>query len=127
MQCNSGFIQVSDLKYLLWQVTNFLFLKTVISVPRNIADRLDQSDESSGPVVIDYSEKRALPITIPDCSTVNHAGERYVVSVYIKTAVLSFTGVGSWNISVCMLPFYSSLSAFEKVGCLWVVESPTCI
>ena len=53
----------------------------VISVPRNVADHLDQSDESSGPIVIDYSEKRSLPITIPDYTTVHHAGERYVVSI----------------------------------------------
>jgi hypothetical protein len=63
-------------------------------VPRNLADRLDQSDESSGPVVIDYSEKRALPITIPDCSTVHHAGERYVVIFFcVETSVTSVIGV----------------------------------
>jgi len=55
----------------------------VISVPRTVADNLDQSDDSSGPAQIDYSEKRSLPISIPDCRTVQHAGERYVVRISI--------------------------------------------
>ncbi|WAR00625.1 SNX27-like protein [Mya arenaria] len=43
---------------------------TVISVPEQIADRLEPSDDSSGPSYMDYSERRSLPISIPDYQTV---------------------------------------------------------
>jgi len=62
----------------------------VISVPRTVADNLDQSDDSSGPAPIDYSEKRSLPISIPDYHTVQHAGERYVVCVSFRFTFLCF-------------------------------------
>ncbi|KAK3097157.1 hypothetical protein FSP39_006923 [Pinctada imbricata] len=52
---------------------------TVISVPEQVAERLEPSDDSSGPSYIDYSERRSLPISIPDYQTVEQAGERFVV------------------------------------------------
>ncbi|XP_060567273.1 sorting nexin-27-like [Ruditapes philippinarum] len=52
---------------------------TVISVPDQIADRLEPSDDSSGPSYIDYSERRSLPISIPDYQSVQQSGERFVV------------------------------------------------
>ncbi|XP_064648615.1 sorting nexin-27-like isoform X3 [Lineus longissimus] len=52
---------------------------TVISVPRQVAEKLEPSDESSGPSLIDYSEKRTLPISIPDYQTIERIGERFVV------------------------------------------------
>jgi len=72
----------------------------VISVPRTVADNLDQSDDSSGPTPIDYSEKRSLPISIPDCQTVQHAGERYVVciDIYLPCCV---------NFATCLCFIYS--------------------
>ena len=51
----------------------------MISVPEQVADRLEPSDDSSGPSYIDYSERRSLPISIPDYHTVNQNGERFVV------------------------------------------------
>jgi len=67
---------------------------SVISVPRTVADNLDQSDDSSGPAQIDYSEKRSLPISIPDYHTVQHAGERYVVCTSLfSLLVLLFSWV----------------------------------
>lgn len=53
---------------------------SVISVPEQIADRLEPSDDSSGPSYIDYSERRSLPISIPDYQSVTQAGEKFVVS-----------------------------------------------
>jgi len=69
-------------------VTGIVLSDAVISVPRTVADNLDQSDDSSGPAPIDYSEKRSLPISIPDYRTIQHAGERYVVSIASKSCVL---------------------------------------
>ena len=52
---------------------------SVISMPRHLCERLDPSDDSSGGSVIDYSEKRSLPISIPDYQTTEHGSERFVV------------------------------------------------
>ncbi|ESO00935.1 hypothetical protein HELRODRAFT_192487 [Helobdella robusta] len=53
---------------------------TVISVPHRTAeDSLDGSDDSSCPSTIDYSEKRSLPITIPDYQTVESGGQKYTM------------------------------------------------
>ncbi|GAB1606124.1 sorting nexin-27-like isoform X1 [Argonauta hians] len=52
---------------------------TVISVPDRVAERLEPSDDSSGPSLIDYSERRSLPISIPDYQSVETNGEKYVV------------------------------------------------
>ncbi|XP_070506055.1 sorting nexin-27 [Chironomus tepperi] len=51
---------------------------TVISVTPQEADRLEPS-EDSGYSYIDYSEKRSLPISIPDYNIVTRNGEKYVV------------------------------------------------
>ena len=68
--------------------TEFCFLSTcliVISVPERVAERLEPSDDSSGPSLIDYSERRSLPISIPDYQTVDNNGEKYVVSLPFST------------------------------------------
>ncbi|RUS90045.1 hypothetical protein EGW08_002232 [Elysia chlorotica] len=52
---------------------------TVISVPEKVAEKLDVSDDSSGPSYIDYSERRSLPISIPDCQYLDHYGDKHVV------------------------------------------------
>ena len=57
-----------------------MLVVSVISVPRQVAERLEPSDESSGPSLYDYSEKRSLPISIPDYNTIDRSGEKYVVS-----------------------------------------------
>lgn len=54
----------------------------VISVPDQIADRLEPSDDSSGPSYIDYSERRSLPISIPDYQAVQQNGEKFVVRIF---------------------------------------------
>lgn len=51
----------------------------VISVTQQEAEKLEpQEDAASGYSYIDYSEKRSLPISIPDYNTVNRTGERYI-------------------------------------------------
>ena len=60
-----------------------LFIVSVISVPRQVAERLEPSDDSSGPSLVDYSEKRSLPISIPDYLSMEKHGEKYVVSILI--------------------------------------------
>ncbi|XP_031635857.1 sorting nexin-27 [Contarinia nasturtii] len=50
---------------------------TVISVTQQEAEKLEPQDEP-GYSYIDYSEKRSLPISIPDYNTVNRNGERYI-------------------------------------------------
>lgn len=52
---------------------------TVISVPHHTVERLEPSDDSSGPSAIDYSERRSLPVTIPDYQTVDRNGEHFVI------------------------------------------------
>ncbi|XP_014676974.1 PREDICTED: sorting nexin-27-like [Priapulus caudatus] len=53
---------------------------TVISVTRKEAERLEPSDESSGYSYIDYSEKRSLPISVPDYQHITEKnGDKYVV------------------------------------------------
>ena len=54
---------------------------TVISVPEQVAEKLEPSDDSSGPSYVDYSERRSLPISIPDCNYQEQYGDRHVVSI----------------------------------------------
>ena len=50
----------------------------MISLPASEVDRLEPPE--SGPVqYIDYSEKRSLPITIPDYKHVQESGEKFAV------------------------------------------------
>lgn len=75
-------------------ITIFFFLNTlntVISVPEQVAEKLEPSDDSSGPSYIDYSERRSLPISIPDCNYADHMGERYVVGLLCMCLVLSLS------------------------------------
>ncbi|KAB0802211.1 hypothetical protein PPYR_04397 [Photinus pyralis] len=51
---------------------------TVISVTQQEAERLEPSDDGQGYPYFDYSEKRSLPISIPDYHYNERGGERYV-------------------------------------------------
>ena len=51
---------------------------TVISVTQQEAEKLEPQEDPGGYSYIDYSEKRSLPISIPDYNIVNRHGERYV-------------------------------------------------
>jgi len=53
-------------------------------VPHKVAERLEPSDDSSGPSLIDYSEKRSLPISIPDYNNLERDREKYVVGAAPK-------------------------------------------
>ncbi|XP_077514311.1 sorting nexin 27 [Amblyomma americanum] len=52
---------------------------TVISVTAQEAERLEPSDDSSGVSYVDYSEKRSLPISIPDYNYIERANDKFVV------------------------------------------------
>jgi len=53
---------------------------TVISIAPDVAEKLENTVESSNSsMVIDYSDKRSLPITIPEYKTVEQHGEKFVV------------------------------------------------
>lgn len=52
---------------------------TVISVTQQEAERLEPTEDPTGYTYIDYSEKRSLPISVPDYHYSEKAGERYVV------------------------------------------------
>lgn len=52
---------------------------TVISVTQQEAERLEPQEDPGGYSYIDYSEKRSLPISIPDYNVVTRNGERFVV------------------------------------------------
>ncbi|XP_037914598.1 sorting nexin-27-like isoform X3 [Hermetia illucens] len=52
---------------------------TVISVTPQEAERLEPQEDPGGYSYIDYSEKRSLPISIPDYNIVTRNGERFIV------------------------------------------------
>lgn len=52
---------------------------TVISVTPREAEKLEPSDETSTYSYLDYSEKRSLPISIPDYNYIERSGDKYVV------------------------------------------------
>ncbi|KAF4529317.1 hypothetical protein B566_EDAN011411 [Ephemera danica] len=52
---------------------------TVISVTAQEAERLEPSEDPAAYNYIDYSEKRSLPISVPDYHCLERNGERYVV------------------------------------------------
>ncbi|XP_062888929.1 sorting nexin-27-like isoform X3 [Mobula hypostoma] len=54
-------------------------LLTVLSVPLHEVESLDPSDDSSGQSFYDYTEKQAIPISIPSYSHVEQNGEKFVV------------------------------------------------
>ena len=59
----------------------------MISVPEQVAEKLEPSDDSSGPSYIDYSERRSLPISIPDCNYLEQYGDKHVVSGFSNGAI----------------------------------------
>lgn len=52
---------------------------TVISVTPREAEKLEPGDETSTYSYFDYSEKRSLPISIPDYNYIEKNGDKYVV------------------------------------------------
>ncbi|XP_067425829.1 sorting nexin-27 isoform X2 [Emydura macquarii macquarii] len=57
---------------------------TVLSVPPHEADNLDPADDSLGQSFYDYTEKQAVPISIPTYKHVEQNGEKFVVyNVYM--------------------------------------------
>ena len=54
----------------------------VISVSQQVAEKLD-SDSSSGGEYYDYSDKRAIPVSIPETRQVVSDGETYMVRVWL--------------------------------------------
>ena len=54
---------------------------TVITIAPEVAEKLENSnlEPSNGMTSIDYSDKRSLPITIPEYRTVEQHGEKFVV------------------------------------------------
>ena len=63
----------------------------MISVPEQVAEKLEPSDDSSGPSYVDYSERRSLPISIPDCNFVEQFGDKHVVNWNTITIVSHYT------------------------------------
>jgi hypothetical protein len=61
---------------------------SVVSVPRQVADQWEPSEDSSGPSIVDYSEKRSLPISVPSYQTLDRFGEKYVVTLSITQVLL---------------------------------------
>ncbi|XP_041037652.1 sorting nexin-27-like isoform X1 [Carcharodon carcharias] len=64
-------------------------LLTVLSVPPHEAESLDPSDDSSGQSIYDYSEKQAIPISIPSYKHIDQNGEKFVVyNIYMAGRLL---------------------------------------
>ena len=57
---------------------------TIISLPVSDVERLEPPETNCSVPYLDYTEKRSLPITIPDYKHVDDLGEKYVVfNIYI--------------------------------------------
>lgn len=80
---------------------------TVLSVPPHEADNLDPSDDSLGQSFYDYTEKQAVPISIPTYKHVEQNGEKFVVS-------MSSAGVAwSWDVAALCWEGGRALFAFR--------------
>lgn len=53
----------------------------VLSVPQPETDSLDPGDDGSSQSCYDYSDKQAVPISVPTYKHVEQNGEKFVVSV----------------------------------------------
>lgn len=58
---------------------------SVLSVPPQEADCLEAGDESAAQLSYDYSDKQAVPISIPTFKHVEQHAERFVVSKKLIT------------------------------------------
>nr|XP_021401780.1 sorting nexin-27 [Lonchura striata domestica] len=74
---------------------------TVLSVPPHEAESLEPPEEPLGPPFYDYSEKQAVPISIPTYKHVEQSGEKFVVRLLPpprefggKSVALGFLVVG---------------------------------
>lgn len=70
----------------------------VLSVPQPETDSLDPGDDGSSQSCYDYSDKQAVPISVPTYKHVEQNGERFVVSVvhwYIHIHAYSFSVIFS--------------------------------
>lgn len=88
----------------------------VISVPQQVADRLEPSDDSSGPSLIDYSERRSLPISIPDYQTIEHGGEKFVVITLTFTRQRLYLNAMLWSRGI------GSEILVKRVGRFWCMQ-----
>lgn len=61
---------------------------TVLSVPPHEADNLDPSDDALGQSLYDYTDKQAVPISVPTYKHVEQNGEKFVVSVRVDPHTL---------------------------------------
>lgn len=58
----------------------------VLSVPQPETDSLDPGDDGSSQSCYDYSDKQAVPISVPTYKHVEQNGEKFVVSVLSAVA-----------------------------------------
>lgn len=58
----------------------------VLSVPQPETDSLDPGDDGSSQSCYDYSDKQAVPISVPTYKHVEQNGEKFVVSVLSPVA-----------------------------------------
>lgn len=66
----------------------------VLSVPPQEVDGLDPGEDGSATPNYDYSDKQAVPISVPTYKHVEQHGERFVVSFTVKSH--KHTLVGKW-------------------------------
>lgn len=94
----------------------------VISVPQQMAEKLEPSDDSSGPSLIDYSEKRSLPISIPDYQTLPGRSERYVVCACLelaRNASLNHQACSKYRVELFEQEFFESGPPGKKENLLF--------
>lgn len=89
----------------------------ILSVPQPETDSLDPGDDGSSQSCYDYSDKQAVPISVPTYKHVEQNGEKFVVSVILCPCLL---------MSGIFFPNDFSI-IFKRIVCVCVcVRSTTC-
>lgn len=90
----------------------------ILSVPQPETDSLDPGDDGSSQSCYDYSDKQAVPISVPTYKHVEQNGEKFVVSV--------LSSVPAYTCLVFFFPGDFSI-IFKRILCVCVcVRSTTC-
>lgn len=75
----------------------------ILSVPQPETDSLDPGDDGSSQSCYDYSDKQAVPISVPTYKHVEQNGEKFVVSVLSSVPAYACLVFFSLVISVLFL------------------------
>ncbi len=93
----------------------------VLSVPQPETDSLDPGDDVSSQSCYDYSDKQAVPISVPTYKHVEQNGEKFVVSVLSAVAAYgsvwfdTFSLMGIFDCVVCLCQVFNVYMAGRQL------------